>query len=613
MASKINQNDSFSNRRFHLVILFLGALTIRLVYFIQSSDNPLLYTPILDETYYIHLGKTIAGGFWMGEDRLFFMDPLYGYFLGAIFYFFGDNLTTIRLVQILLDSFNVVLICMIGEKVWSRQAGVVAAVFYALYKVSFYYTLLILKTTGTITFSLLFTLALIGAAKKGRGIDWLLLGLLAGVLTYFRANLLLMAPLAVIAYWFVERPGFRKLVSNGAMLTAGLFAALSIGAFRNYMVSGEVVFLNTQTGRLLYSSNNPENLTGRYSVPSFSRRNAEDSETDFQKESERRLGRKLSAKEVSGYWVGQTIDFLRENRGVILTLLYNKIKGTMGDYEIPNNFSSYIAERFSSLAKKAPLPTFAFAFALGIPGLAIGLKRNRRVAWALAPLITSLVTILIFYTSSRFRILAVPSLLIGSGIFTVTVYGWMEKKEIYKAASLIVLSIALAVISLSASNPQPTGDGEYFLARAYWNIGDLGKASAVSGESAIRFPYDSRFKMLSGMIALSENRIEDAINRNLQALKVNPSDADAYHNLGLAYHAMGLNDKAVESLKKAYMVNPRPKSLYALARVYDQTGKSGIAIANYKRFLALSRPSAPLVNRATQRLKELSDQSMSLR
>ncbi|HEB71565.1 MAG TPA: tetratricopeptide repeat protein [Nitrospirae bacterium] len=605
MASKFGRNDSFSNRRFHLIILFLTALTLRLIYFVQSSANPLLYTPVLDETYYIHLGKTIAGGFWMGEDRLFFMDPLYGYFLGSIFYFFGDNLTTVRLLQILIDSFNVVLICLIGEKVWSRQAGVMAALFYAVYKVSFYYTLLILKTTGTITLSLLFTLTAIGAAKRGRKVDWFLLGLFAGALTFFRANLLLMAPLAVMVYWFVERPRFfQKLLPNGAMLMAGLLAVLSIGAVRNYMVSGEVVFLNTQTGRLLYSSNNPCNLTGGYSTPSFSRRNAEDSETDFHKESERRLGRKLSAKEVSGYWVGQTIDYLRENPGAAFTLLYNKIKATVGDYEIPNNFSSYIAERFSSLAR-APLPTFAFAFALGIPGLALGLAGNRKVAWALLPLITSLVTILIFYTSSRFRIPAVPSLLIGSGVLIVTAYDWMKKKETAKAVLLIAVSIALAAISLLASNPQPTGDGKYFLARAYWNIGDLGKASAVSGESAIRFPRDSRFQMLSGMIALSENRIEDAINQNLLALKINPSDADAHHNLGLAYHAMGRNDEAVESLKKAYLVNPRPKSLYALARIYDQTGDKDDAISVYRRYLSVSRRGNPLRERAGQRIEEL--------
>ncbi|VAX15653.1 hypothetical protein MNBD_NITROSPINAE04-38 [hydrothermal vent metagenome] len=604
MASKFGRNDSFSNRRFHLVILFLGALTLRLVYFVQSSANPLLYTPILDETYYIHLGKSIAGGFWMGEDRLFFMDPLYGYFLGAIFYFFGDNLTTVRILQILIDSFSVVLICLIGEKVWSRRAGVIAAVFYALYKVSFYYTLLMLKTTGTITLSLLFTLTAIGAAKRGRGIDWFLLGLFAGALTYFRANLLLMAPLAVMAYWFVERPGFRKLLSNGALLTAGLLAVLSIGAVRNYMASGEVVFLNTQTGRLLYSSNNPCNLTGRYSTPSFSRRNAEDSETDFQKESERRLGKKISAKQVSGYWVGQTIDYLRENPGAVFTLLYNKIKATVGDYEIPNNFSSYIAERFSSLAR-APAPTFAFAFALGLPGLAIGLARNRKVAWALLPLITSLVTILIFYTSSRFRIPAVPSLLIGSGIFAVTVYGWMRKKEVYKAILLIAVSIALSAISLSASDPKLTGDGEYFLARAYWSIGALKDASAVSEKAAIRFPYDSRFQMLSGMIALSENRIEDAINQNLLALKVNPSNADAYHNLGLAYHAMGRNDEAVASLKKAYSINPRPKSLFALARVYDQTGDKDDAISTYRRYLSTSRREDPLREKVGKRVEEL--------
>ncbi|MFH0844986.1 MAG: hypothetical protein V1930_05875, partial [Pseudomonadota bacterium] len=70
-----------TGRRAILTIFFL-ALTLRVLHFVLSSENPLLYQPVLDEAYYIDLGRSIAAGFWMGEERPFFMDPLYGYLLG---------------------------------------------------------------------------------------------------------------------------------------------------------------------------------------------------------------------------------------------------------------------------------------------------------------------------------------------------------------------------------------------------------------------------------------------------------------------------------------------------------------------------------------------------
>jgi hypothetical protein len=44
------------------------------------------------------------------------MDPLCGYFLGGLFFLLGDNLTTVRLVQIGLDSLNILLIYGIGDQ-----------------------------------------------------------------------------------------------------------------------------------------------------------------------------------------------------------------------------------------------------------------------------------------------------------------------------------------------------------------------------------------------------------------------------------------------------------------------------------------------------------------
>jgi len=604
------RNKPNSSSRWHLALLivFFGALALRLIHFSQSADNPLLYMPVLDETYYIDLGKTVSEGYWLGEERAFFMDPLYGYLLGTIFYLFGDNLTTVRLLQIVLDSLNVVLIYFIGATIWNRPAGMIAAVFYAVYTVAFFYTLLILKTTLTVTMSLFFILALLWVVEAKRGVYWYLMGLLSAIITYLRANLILMIPFSVLFYYLYNRPGWRKLLIPSALLFAGLATLLLVGTFRNYVVSGEIIFLNTQSGRLLYSSNNPENLTGRYNVPAFSHPNPEDSERDFHREAERRLGRALSTGDVSGYWLGAALRFMIEKPGAIPILLYNKLKGAIGNYEIPNNHSFYLASKFSPLTRW-PFPTFAFAFAFGVPGLVIGIASNRKVSVLLVPIVTVCLTVVVFYTSSRFRMPVVPFLILGTGICLSIMAKWIKSREAIKIVVLCCVVISLGALSFMASSPKSTGTENFFLAKAYWRQKNLEQARSVALQGADMFPSQARFQILLGMVSLSANVPEDAIRYNLAALRIDSDNVDAHHNMGLVYLTTGEPEKAIHYIIKALSIEPRPSFFFILAKAYDLSNDTYLAVKYYKRYLKESKTTAPMRKQATHRLERLKESS----
>lgn len=587
-----------------VLIVFSIALVLRMAHFAMSSDNPLLYSPVLDEAYYISLGKAIAGGYLMGENGVFFMDPFYGYLLGLVFKVFGDNLTVVRLMQITLDSFNVVLLYMIGSRVWSRTAGLLAGIFYAGYKVSFFYSLLILKTTLTATGCLLFTLALIEASRRKSATAWAGMGAFAALLTYLRGNLLLLAPLGLLSYLVIEKPAVKEFVKNTTYFLLAMALILSGGAVRNYYASGQFVLLNTQTGRLLYASNNPENLTGRYNVPSFSRPNPEDSEKDFYTEAERRTGKKLNAKEVSAYWTRETMSFLLKNPSAAATLLYNKLKGTVGDYEIPNNHSFYLASRFSELAR-FPLPTFAFALAFGAPGLVVALLQRREAMWLLVTIITILATVLIFYTSSRFRFPMAPVLLIGAGIFFETVYTKVRERNKNAVVKAVTPAVIIFALSLSVPAPAGTGNEEYFLAKAYWRTGRLDTAWETASDAAEKFPGQARFHTLMGMTALSARKYGDAEKKLLAALKTNPGDADAYHNLGLVYLATKAPEKAVKAFEAALSAHPRPETVFALGRACEESGELKKAVEYYRKLVETLRPGEPMRRMAEERLSAL--------
>lgn len=573
-------------------LIFLLALALRAAYYIRSGDNPLLSYPVLDESYYIDLGNRISSGSWVGEDRVFFMDPLYGYLLGLVFAAFGHGLESVRILQIVMDSANAVMIFYLGKRLWSLTAGMVAGLIYASYRVSFFYTLLFLKTTTSITFLLLFVIFLLHVVRVGRAGRWFLLGGYVALMGYLQANLLAVAPLSILLYWFHRRPTSSVILKHTVCLFLGVLLFLAPGAFRNYWVSGEWIWLNAQSGRLLYSSNNPDNLTGRYNVPPFARPHPEDSETDFHKEAERRTGIALSSGESSRYWREQTWLFLKKNPLKIFTLLRNKMLGTITDHEIPVNHSSELYIKLSR-TDRWPLPTFALVFGLGIPGLALGLVRRKETAVLILPILTVSITVLLFYTSSRFRMPAVPFLILGAGIGVDRILHWIKGKEILKLLGLVTVFVLLYTASIHAVQPMPTGTDRFYLAKAYWSQGKYGQARQEALKGAESFPDQARFPLLLGMVALSEEKYEEAARHNRRALEIDPGNADALHNLGLAFLMTGRENDALAAVERAIGLSPESRYFFTLAKANEAVGKKNEAISLYGEYLRRSKPSDP--------------------
>jgi 4-amino-4-deoxy-L-arabinose transferase-like glycosyltransferase len=567
--NEVQPKQPFLNSRRCLFYICLLGLTLRIIHLMSGAENPLLYMPVLDERYYVGLGKAIAEGKWLGEDGLFFMDPLYGYFLGGLFLLFGDNLTTVRLVQIGLDSLNILLIYGIGAKVHSRRAGVLAALLYALYPVAFFYSLMILKTTVAVTLLLVSIFLILIGIDSNRTGHWLLTGLVLGLMTYLWGNLLLMLPLSMAFVLFYQRAPWRKPATCCVLLLAGFVAMLVPGVVRNLAATGEFAFLNTQGGRLFYCCNNPTNLTGRYNVPVFSRADPVASEKDFHTEAERRLGRSLTRREVSRYWASETGRFFWEHPEKVPLLLYNKIKGTVGRCEIPTNHSYESAARFSPLLGW-PFPFFSMVLALGLPGLLMGIRESNKATVLLLPLFMTLATIVIFYTSSRLRMPAVPFLIIGAGIYLFVVWDWLRMKRWGRSVLAMAASAVIVIVSLSIPCPPKSGAEEFFLSKGYHHMGDLAKARAMAEAGAAAYPRQARFQVLLGMVAASEDLPEKAIEHNLKAIELEPGNVDAWHNMGLTYLETGRPKEAILCFEKALSLEERDNTRYLMKQAYEQ-------------------------------------------
>lgn len=522
-------------QRYFIFYTFFLAFVIRFIHLIFSIENPLLYMPVLDERFYLDFATRIAAGSISEANSAFFMDPLYSYFLSGVFFIFGEDLLAVRVIQIFLDAANVLLIYCVGSKVCKKDAAIVGALGYAVYPVSFFYSLLILKTTLSITMLLVFTLCLLNLLEKdGSWYGWAGLGMLSALLTWLRGNMLLLVPLIIFLMPLYERIRWYSLFNRGLFLICGFFFLLSLGGLKQYMLGGEFILFNTQSGRLFYSCNNPENLTGRYNVPGFAHPDPMRSEKDFHEEAEFRTGRALTPSEVSHYWMKETFRFFIHHPETIFTLLYHKIMWTASQCEIATNHSYYCAARFSPLLKWWPTP-FALIFSLGLPGLILAIGKNRRAAVLLVPLLTVGITMLLFYASSRFRVPAVPYLMIGAGVTLCMLKDWIKKRNILKSVAMTSVVAGLGACSLSVSCPKPSGTDTFLLSKAYWHQKDYSKARQFAMKGQKEFPEQARFHILLGMIAFSMNRFDEAIQHYEKALCLDPKNTDALHNMGLIY------------------------------------------------------------------------------
>ncbi len=587
-------------------VVFVLAVALRVGHLALSSDNPLLYLPVLDERFYVESGKAIAEGDWLGEGAGFFMDPAYSYFLGIIFFLAGDNFTTVRLVQILLDSFSILLICAVGSKIWNRFAGITGALCYAVYPVAFYYSLLLLKTTLTSTSLLLFVFLFINALKTGNSIRWFILGIFSGLMMYLRANLILIIPLTILCIFLSYKSLNTPMWITVLIFLTGASSLVALNGLRSYSAGNGVTLFNTQGGRLLYSCNNPDNLTGRYNVPSFARPDPELSEKDFRREAERRLGKTLSPKEVSRYWRQEAVKFLFENPGKAILILYNKITSMITNCEIPNNHSYYVASRFSPLIGWS-FPCFAFIFAFGVCGLAAGAWRAPEAAVLIMPLATILITTVLFYSCSRFRMPVVPFLCIGTGICASILINWLKERKWVRLCSIASLMTVLATVSLLIPCPAQSGNESYFLARAYWKVGDIDRAFDAAMHGKKVYPDQARFYNLIGMILLSMDMPHKAIMSYKRGLKLQPDNADILHNMGLLYLSMGRPQEAIAFFKKTLSVEPRSSSLFYMGMAYENMNEKALAFESYSRYLDISKKDDPLRLKAKQFLAPRKD------
>lgn len=236
-------------------ILGVG-LFVRLIFLFQIGGTGF---KIIDERDYYHLGSSLLSGlgFAWGPDRPTSMRaPLYPGFLAVIWAIVGErSLLAIRLFQVVISLANVVLLYHVGQRLFSKKVGLIAAAIFCFYP-SFIAFNFLLLTEVLFTFLLtLFVFGYVVLVQTNKGKVALGLGIVLGLAALTR-SILWPFPLVLCPLMFFTLSGEKSTrLKLAGLLFLGYVIVITPWAVRNTNLQGVLTIVNSAGGMTLMMGN----------------------------------------------------------------------------------------------------------------------------------------------------------------------------------------------------------------------------------------------------------------------------------------------------------------------------------------------------------------------
>ncbi len=255
--------------------LILAVSVILRVAVAFAMGNAVVELPgIFDQISYHNLALRVAGGYGFTFSETWWPitpagEPtahwsfLYTLYLVFVYFIFGPHPIAARIIQaVIVGMLHPFITFRIGEILFSRTIGIVAAAITSVYVYFFYYGAALMTEPFYVT-SILFSLyfAMLLAQNTDKQLDIKLgiaLGISLGVTLLLRQVFLLFVPFLFLWMWIVR---FRRRA--GLPLTSTVFSIFIVTllilpvTYFNYSRFGRFVLLNTNSGYAFFWGNHP--------------------------------------------------------------------------------------------------------------------------------------------------------------------------------------------------------------------------------------------------------------------------------------------------------------------------------------------------------------------
>src|SRR5262245_31257601 len=507
---------------------------------------------------YDEWAQRIAGGDWIGRD-VFYQAPLYPYFLGSIYWLAGRSLMIVRLVQAAIGSCSCVLVAAAASRLFSARAGLVAGLMLAIYAPAIFFEGLLQKSVLDVFFVCL-ALWLIAeiTTPSSKSWSWLALGLALGALSLTRENAVVL--IVVILGWAILRFGVR----SSAVLLLGVAVVLVPVAVRNSIVGGGFYVTTSQFGPNFFVGNH-SGADGTYQSLRYGRGAPEFEQRDASELAENALHRKLTPREVSGFWTSRALAFIASEPGAWLKLMARKVAllGNATEMVDTEDQATY-AEWSLVLSFLGPVTHFGVLVPLAFAGMLASWTHRSRFGILYALLVTYSGSVLMFFVFARYRYPLVPMLMLFAAPAVVILARGRFSVLRLGSKTLVLRVGGVAAVAIFAN----------------WPMGSVSAMRAVTETNL-------------GSALHTEHRLDDAIAHYRRALAAQPDYAPAYSNLAVALREQNRIDEAVASYEQALKIQPEfATAHYNFANLLLERGDPAAAIDHFERAIRKEPASA---------------------
>lgn len=608
------------------LVVFAGALALRLVFVWNMQASPLAQTPMLDELYHVDWARALAAGDWIGGE-VFFRAPLYPYLLGVALRLSGGGLLAARLLQAVYGAVTPVAVYFLGRRIAGRAGGLVSAAIAVAYPLFLYFDNELLIASLIVLLDALVLIALLRADEHPSWTRWLGAGAILGVSAIARPNVLVFAPFVFLWAWMSERwrgegerpagagcrvtilrcggPG-RTALARFAIFAVGVALVVAPVTFRNYLIGDDFVLVASQGGVNFYIGNN-ENADGASAVlPELGEAWEYD---DAVRIAEREEGRALKPSEVSAYWYARGRRFLAGDPGKAAGLYVKKAVLLLDSFELANNKDIYYFGAISPVFRALRWLGFGVVAPLAVLGAWAARRKRRELTLLVLFTASYSATILLFFVNARYRMPLMPFIIVLAGAGVLWLLERVRARDGRALAGGLLALFATALFVNYDFYGTHVGDRpqtHLTIGRAFAQRGDHEAAVLEYSRALALDPGYAKAYNNMGLALEALSRDAEAVEAYEAAVESDPGLATARNNLGAHYQRLGDLERAARWLREAVEIDPwMHEAHYNLAAVLARAGDA----AGAERHLALATEANPRFKEAWLALGSVYEES----